>query len=164
MKKIDIIIGLCIVFICGLIIGILFNNMYFYSIHQSKFYLYDKEYLIDLDSRNGYFHTNYFIVKTVDASVVRKIPNVERTTLHEFAHYLQLFYFKDNEEWIKTFNQSSEFVSDYAKTNHKEDFAESFRYVMTLCYNEEMFNDLQKEKSDLLKPFIKKYWGECNGS
>jgi len=85
---------------------------------------------------------------------------------HEFAHYLDLYYFSKTPLWdtsndfydiswdstktMKRWQKSSDFVSGYAMTNKYEDFAESLTYYI-------FHNDDFKQKSEQSSVLAWKY-------
>lgn len=61
------------------------------------------------------------------------------TVLHEYGHYVYWDVMSRQERagWNLISNQSTEFVSDYARTDAKEDFAETFMAGITCTYSTE---------------------------
>jgi len=73
-----------------------------------------------------------------------------KVSAHEAGHYIYFkkMYQEERDEYQKIFNNSNEFVSDYAKKNAEEDFAEMVKEmtVCTISTDRIMGEDVNKQK------------------
>lgn len=91
----------------------------------SKIYIPLPEVIHDMNSGDDYYEYNQ---KSTVGGYYTKITNPANTLAHELAHGVYYTYKIDNWRF------DAPFISDYAKTNEKEDFAETYaEYVRNTC-------------------------------
>ena len=115
---------------------------------------FDRDYLNfskEVNSNDmGYFgeDTNNIIIFSKDYY----IWNVREIAEHEIGHLIWYRDFNESQrnEYIKIYNQSTWFVSQYASTNVREDFAESYSYWVLER------NRLNKEREDFMEMNVRR--------
>lgn len=111
-------------------------------------------YIVD-----DYQNMSGFYMPGLDAFVVKGLYN--HTLLiaaHETGHHIwyKRLSEEDRDRWVELHEASneSEFVSEYAKTNHKEDFAESYEKAIYCYYRSDILRDYSPAKADFLDEFF----------
>jgi len=162
MEISDMIIVLVVIISLGCMMGyniIVIDNMHD-EIRDVKYHMkYGPNKSISMLDMIGFYDGNLLVIQTEDQSY----KTVEDTMLHEFAHYYQdtKISEKDLNDWKWIHNISDIYISNYAKTNHKEDFAESFEHIFDICYYPDKLNDLDEIKANYFKINVLKDFKTC---
>lgn len=111
-----------------------------------------------LGGRGGYYEGTHIAVDTYD----RSIYDVMGDAIHESGHHFYFYEIPNKiEQWELISNNSDVYVSEYAKTNSDEDFAESFEYVIVPCYDSEAAEYLDPLKKIYFDKYVKPEFREC---
>lgn len=72
------------------------------------------------------------------------------TCVHETGHYIHYQHLDDFDRGVYQFiyNKTNDTITDYAKTNWKEDFAENLENSYTLCFD---LNKIPEDRRDFIK-------------
>ncbi len=87
--------------------------------------------------------------------------DVWRTCNHEHAHYLYYTFLdaKAITEYELIFNSTDEFVTDYAETKHREDFAETFQEGMVFCFD---LKKIPEDRQEYFRKHVLPLFPECD--
>jgi hypothetical protein len=126
---------------------------------KSMEYLILEEKGVNLTEKNGYYNGFYFVTETKD----RTMQEIFKTSTHEIGHH---FYNtnideKQIERWNLIYKESDQFISSYANTTQKEDFSESFAYIIRPCYFIDNVQDLTPDKQEYFNKNVKPYFEVC---
>jgi hypothetical protein len=143
------------------------KSNYYELFYNDYIIFYDNyKHHVNLTDKSGYYTGTFFVVRTPFSYNFEELFNIiENTMLHEYAHHLhynnnRLNKDEDN-KWYEEFNKNTTFITNYARTNYKEDFAESYAHIMNLCYDTNKIKDLDINKAEIMYNFVNRYWNEC---
>lgn len=105
-------------------------------------------------------YQNYFEIITVWAEG-RTPEKAWQTCNHELAHYVDHKFVKARSDpiYINIFNTTDDFVSEYAKTNVNEDFAETFMTGLQFCFD---LNKIPEDRRLYFEQNVLPHFPDCN--
>jgi hypothetical protein len=89
---------------------------------------------------------HFFTIYSENATKRIRAHDLEETFFHEATHATIQATYLDSEEWKKAKERDDAYITDYAKKQAQEDFAESALFAYTIIYHPERFPAVERTK------------------
>jgi len=162
--RLDLIISICLIAVVAINVFLIQeqNNILIEQIHQVRYMRsqFGEQYEAFQNESFMYGTTGRYFLGSGNIALYTKsqapIPILQASS-HEVGHYIyyELMFNKFVEDYEKIFVNSQEFVSDYAKTNAEEDFAETFSEALEFKIN---WDKIPKDRLPFFKKVLKGYF------